>query len=282
MQTVQLAHNIEIPILGFGVYQIAPEATEQAVIQAVAAGYRHIDTAQAYMNETEVGRGIARCGVARGELFVTTKVWVENAGEAAAEASLNRSFGRLGLDYLDLVLIHQPYGDTYGTWRVLERWQQAGRIRAIGVSNFTPDRAVDLGIFNRVMPQVNQIEINPFHQRVQQVAELQNAGIAVEAWAPFAEGKNGIFQNPVLVQIGQQYGKSPAQIITRWLVERGIIVLAKSAKPERMAENLNVFDFALSDEDKAAIATLDAGASQFFDHQTVERVRQVKEWVFNV
>lgn len=207
MQTIQLANGIPIPVLGFGVYQIPPEETEQAVINAVRAGYRHIDTAQAYVNESEVGRGIARCGVAREELFVTTKVWVENAGEEAAAASLERSLQRLNLSYIDMVLIHQPYGDVYGTWRALERYQAAGKIRAIGVSNFTPDRAVDLGIFNQVMPQANQIEINPFHQRNEQIAALQSEGIAVEAWAPFAEGKNGIFQNPVLAAIGKNTAK---------------------------------------------------------------------------
>jgi len=181
-----------------------------------------------------------------------------------------------------MVLIHQPYGDVYGTWRALERYQAAGKIRAIGVSNFTPDRAVDLGIFNQVMPQANQIEINPFHQRNEQIAALQSEGIAVEAWAPFAEDKNGIFQNPVLAAIGKKYGKSVAQVIIRWLVERDIVVLAKSVKPERMAENLNVFDFALSDEDKAAIAGLDTGESQFMNHQSIECVREVKSWVFDV
>ena len=273
MKTFKLNNNIQIPSLGFGVFQIPPEETEQAVIDAVKAGYRHIDTAQAYVNETEVGLGIQNCGIPREELFITTKVWVENAGYEAAKASLERSLGRLNLDYIDMVLIHQPYGDVYGTWRALEEYQAAGKIRAIGVSNFTPDRAVDLGTFNRVMPQANQIEINPFHQRVQQVAELQAENTVVEAWAPFAEGKNDIFRNPVLSKIGAKYGKSVAQVITRWLIERGIVVLAKSTKPERMAENLNVFDFELTDEDKAEIATLDGGASQFIDHQTVETVK---------
>ena len=282
MQTIQLANGIPIPVLGFGVYQIPPEETEQAVINAVRAGYRHIDTAQAYVNESEVGRGIANCGVAREELFVTTKVWLENAGEEASAASLERSFARLNLDYIDMVLVHQPYGDVHGTWRTLERYQAAGRIRAIGVSNFAPEHALDLGLSNRVMPQTNQIEINPFHQRSAEVAALQAEGIAVEAWAPFAEGKNGIFQNPVLAAIGKKYGKSVAQVIIRWLVERDIVVLAKSVKPERMAENLNVFDFALSDEDKAAIAGLDTGESQFMNHQSIECVREVKSWVFDV
>ena len=281
MQSIKMNNGVEIPALGFGVFQIVPEETEQAVVDAIAAGYRHIDTAQAYVNETEVGRGIARSGIAREELFVTTKVWIENAGEVAATASLDRSLKRLNLDYIDLVLIHQPYGDVYGTWRALEKYQAAGKIRAIGVSNFTPDRAVDLGLFNRVMPQVNQIEINPFHQRAREVAELQGEGIAVQAWAPFAEGKNDIFRNPLLAAIGAKYGKSVAQVIVRWLVERDIVVLAKSSKAERMAENLDVFDFALDDDDKAAIATLESGQS-LFSREPLERVKWISGIRFNV
>ena len=282
MKTFNLNNNIQIPSLGFGVFQIPPEETEQAVINAIKAGYRHIDTAQAYVNETEVGLGIRNCGIPREELFITTKVWVENAGYEAAKASLEHSLSRLNLDYIDMVLIHQPYGDVYGTWRALEEYQAAGKIRAIGVSNFTPDRVVDLGTFKHVMPQANQIEINPFHQRVQQVEQLQVENIIVETWAPFAEGKNDIFRNPVLSKIGAKYGKSVAQVITRWLIERGIVVLAKSTKPERMAENLNMFDFELTDEDKAEIATLDGGASQFINHQTVETVKWMKTRLFNV
>ncbi len=281
MQTLTLANGVKIPVLGFGVYQIPLAETEQAVIDAIRAGYRHIDTAQAYLNESEVGRGIQRSGVAREELFITTKIWLENANEAAAAASLERSLSRLNLDYIDLVLIHQPYGDVYGTWRALEQYQAAGKIRAIGVSNFTPDRAVDLGLFNRVMPQVNQIEINPFHQRAREVAELQGEGIAVQAWAPFAEGKNDIFRNPLLAAIGAKYGKSVAQVIVRWLVERDIVVLAKSSKAERMAENLDVFDFALDDDDKAAIATLESGQS-LFSREPLERVKWISGIRFNV
>lgn len=285
MQTLTLSNGVEIPVLGFGVFQIPPAETEQAVVDAVQAGYRHIDTAQAYMNETEVGRGIARCmenGVAREALFVTTKVWIDNAGYENAKASLERSFARLKLDYIDLVLIHQPFSDVYGTWRTLEEFYAAGKIRAIGVSNFSPDRAVDLGTFNQVMPQVNQIEINPFRQRVAEIAALQAENIVVEAWAPFAEGKNGIFQNPVLSEIAQKHGKSIAQVIVRWLVEQNIVVLAKSTKPERMAENLNVFDFALDDEDKTAITTLHQEGSLFFDHQTVDAVKMMANYHFDV
>ena len=266
MQNITLNNGVKIPVLGFGVFQIPPEETEQAVIAAIKAGYRHIDTAQAYINETEVGLGIKNSGVAREELFVTTKIWVENFGYEAAKASLDRSLSRLNLDYIDMVLIHQPYGDSYGTWRALEEYQAAGKIRAIGVSNFSPVRAVDLGLFNKVMPQANQIEINPFQQKTEAVAALQAEGIAVEAWAPFAEGKNDIFH------------KSVAQVITRWLIDRDIIVLVKSTKPERMAENLNVFDFALSDEDKAEIAKLDGTFAAIMNHDTVDNLKRIYAW----
>ena len=278
MQNFTLNNGVQIPVLGFGVFQIPPAETEQAVISAIKAGYRHIDTAQVYMNETEVGLGIKNSGVAREELFITTKIWVENFGYEAAKASLDRSLGRLNLDYIDMVLIHQPYGNSYGTWRALEEYQAAGKIRAIGVSNFSPVRAVDLGLFNKVMPQANQIEINPFQQKNEAVVALQAEGIAVEAWAPFAEGKNDIFHNPVLSKIGAKYGKSVAQVITRWLIEREIVVLAKSTRPERMAENLNVFDFALSDEDKAQIATLDGGAEPIFNHELISSLKMLHAW----
>ena len=281
-QTVTINNGAQMPLLGFGVFQIPQTETADVVAAAIRAGYRHIDTAQSYLNETEVGQGIRQSAVAREDLFVTTKIWVENAGEVAAQASLERSFAHLKFDYLDLVLIHQPHGDYYDTWRVLEEWQAAGKIRSIGVSNFTPDRVVDLGLFNKVMPQVNQIEINPFHQRAEQIAALKNEGVIVQAWAPFAEGKNDIFQNEILNRIAQKHGKSAAQIILRWLVEQEISVLAKSVKPERMAQNLAVFDFALDANDRAAIATLDLGKSQFMDHQSIERVRFVKNTVFGV
>ncbi|MBH5329070.1 aldo/keto reductase [Eikenella sp. S3360] len=282
MQTFTLNNGVQIPALGFGVFQIPPEETEQAVIAAIKAGYRHIDTAQAYVNETEVGRGIKNCGIPREEIFVTSKVWVENYGYEAAKASLERSLARLGCGYIDLMLLHQPFNDIYGAWRALEEYQAAGKIRAIGVSNFTADRVLDLGLYNKVMPAVNQIEINPFHQQAEQVAGLLAEGIVPEAWGPFAEGKFGIFENPVLAAIGKKYGKSIAQVVTRWLIERGIVVLAKSTKPERMAENLNVFDFALTEEDKAAIAKLDVGKSQIISHTDLAMVRQFKEWVFGV
>lgn len=282
MQTIKLNNEVEIPVLGFGVFQIAPEQTEEAVKNAIKAGYRHIDTAQGYLNETETGKGIRNSGVDRKEIFVTSKVWVENAGYESAKASIERSLSRLDIGYIDLMLIHQPYGDVYGTWRALEEFYKEGKIRAIGVSNFMPDRLVDLGIFNTVMPAVNQIEINPFFQREEWVQTLQNEGIVVEAWAPFAEGKNGIFNNPTLKQIGEKYGKSVAQVILRWLVERGIVVLAKSVNPERMAENLNIFDFQLSEEDKNTIAKLDIKQSQFINHTDVNVVKWMKTRIFNV
>lgn len=282
MQTVKMTNGINIPVLGFGTYQIVREGTEQAVINAIQAGYRHIDTAQAYLNETEVGNGIRHSGIKREEIFLTTKIWVENAGYNNAKASIERSLSRLGLEYIDLMLIHQPYGDVYGTWRALEEYHQQGIIRTIGVSNFSADRAVDLGVFNRVMPHVNQIEINPFHQRGHLINELKNEGIIPEAWAPFAEGKGDIFNNPVLIQIAEKYKKSVAQIIIRWLVEQEIVVLCKTTNPDRMKENLDIFDFSLSHQDKAEISKLDSNESQFINHASVSAVKWMATRLFNV
>lgn len=274
MQTVKLNNGVEVPILGFGTYQITdPKQAETSVKEAIKAGYRHIDTAQSYMNEEAVGRGIADSGVPREELFITTKIWVENVSYDGVKSSFERSLKRLGLQYVDLLLIHQPYNDVYGAWRAMEELQEAGKVRAIGISNFAVDRAVDLAEFNKVTPQVNQIEINPFQQQVKNIEALKAEGIMPEAWAPFAEGKNDIFNNPTLVEIGEKYGKSVAQVITRWLVEQEIIVLAKSIKPERMAENIDVFDFELTEEDKKEIATLNTGESQFFSHADPEMIR---------
>ena len=282
MQTFTLNNGVQIPVLGFGVFQIPPAKTAQAVAEAIKAGYRHIDTAQAYANEGEVGQGVKQSGVPRGELFITGKIWVENYGYEAAKASLERSLSRLDCGYIDLMLLHQPFNDIYGAWRALEEYQAAGKIRAIGVSNFTADRVIDLGIFNKVMPAADQIEINPFHQQAAQVDTLRAEGIVPEAWGPFAEGKFGIFENPVLAAIAKKYGKSIAQVIIRWLIERGIVVLAKSTKPARMAENLAVFDFTLDDDDKAQIATLDVGKSQIISHTDPAMVRQFKAWVFGI
>jgi 2,5-diketo-D-gluconate reductase A len=274
MQTVKLNNGIDIPILGFGTYQITdPKEAEQAVIDAIRAGYRHIDTAQSYMNEEAVGRGLAASGVPREELFVTTKIWVENVSYEGVKESFQRSLQRLNLDYVDLLLLHQPYNDVYGAWRAMEELQEAGKIRAIGISNFAVDRAVDLAEFNKVVPQMNQIEINPFNQQTKNIEALKAEGIMPEAWAPFAEGKKDIFTNELLTNIGRKYQKSVAQVIVRWLIEQEIVVLAKSVKPERMAENLAVFDFSLTDEDKAAIATLNEGESQFFSHADPEMIK---------
>lgn len=273
MKTIKLNETIEIPALGFGVFQIPQEQTKDAVVNAIQAGYRHIDTAQSYMNETEVGEGIKASGIDRSELFVTTKVWIENVNYEDTLKSIERSLERLQLDYIDLVLIHQPYNDVYGSWKALEELQENGKIKAIGVSNFGVDRVVDLGIHNKVQPQVNQIEINPFHQQEDEVQSLQKEGVLVEAWAPFAEGKNNLFSNETLQNIGDKYGKSIAQVVLRWLVERDIVVLAKSVNPERMKQNLDIFDFELTDEDTAQIATLDSNDSQFFSHADPEMIK---------
>lgn len=283
MKTVKLNNSVEVPILGFGTYQItdAGEA-EQAVKEAIAAGYRHIDTAQSYMNEEAVGRGIAASGVDRKELFITTKIWVENVSYKGVMSSFDRSLKRLGLDYIDLLLIHQPYNDVYGAWMAMEELQAQGKIKAIGVSNFGVDRVVDLAAFNDITPQVNQIEINPFQQQSKNIEALRKEGVAVEAWAPFAEGENDIFTNPILTKIAEKYGKSVAQVILRWLIEQDIIVLAKSVKPERMAQNLAVFDFELSEEDKSAIATLNQGESQFFSHADPEMVKWMASRKINI
>ncbi|WP_145476921.1 aldo/keto reductase [Staphylococcus warneri] len=273
MKTIKLNETIEIPALGFGVFQIPQEQTKDSVVNAIQAGYRHIDTAQSYMNETEVGEGIKASGIDRSELFVTTKVWIENVNYENTLKSIERSLERLKLDYIDLVLIHQPYNDVYGSWKALEELQENGKIKAIGVSNFGVDRVVDLGIHNNVQPQVNQIEINPFHQQEDEVQSLQKEGVLVEAWAPFAEGKNNLFSNETLQNIGDKYGKSIAQVVLRWLVEKDIVVLAKSVNPERMKQNLDIFDFELTDEDKAQIATLDSNDSQFFSHADPEMIK---------
>ncbi|AHI56821.1 aldo/keto reductase [Listeria ivanovii] len=283
MKTVKLNNGVEIPILGFGTFQITdPSEAETAVKEAIKAGYRHIDTAQSYMNEEAVGRGIASSGVDRKELFITTKVWVENTSYQGVISSFERSLKRLGLDYVDLLLIHQPFNDVYGAWLAMEELQKEGKIRAIGVSNFAVDKVVDLAEFNEIVPQVNQIEINPFQQQTKNIEALKAEGIMPEAWAPFAEGKNNIFSNPILVNIGEKYNKSVAQVILRWLVEKDIITLAKSVKPERMKENLAIFDFELTEYDKVAIATLNEGESQFFSHADPDMIRWMASRKLNV
>ncbi len=278
MQTVKLNHGVEIPILGFGVFQITdPAECESCVIDAIQTGYSHIDTAASYMNEAAVGRGIKHSGVAREELFITTKLWIQSHGYEDTLKAFDRSLNRLQLDYIDLYLIHQPYGDVYGEWRAMEELYQQGKIRAIGVSNFHPDRIMDLMIHNQITPAVNQIEVNPLHQQIETQKFLRDNGIQVEAWAPFAEGKDNIFQNELLLSIAAKHNKSVAQVILRWLVQRGIVALSKTTHKERMIENISVFDFELSTEDMAAIATLDTKTSRFFDHRDPEMVKWLGE-----
>jgi 2,5-diketo-D-gluconate reductase A len=274
MQTIKLNNGVEIPILGFGVFQIAdPAECERSVVDAIQTGYNHIDTAASYMNEEAVGRGIKQSGVAREKLFITTKLWIQSNGYEGTLKAFERSLKRLQVDYLDLYLIHQPFGDVYGEWQAMEELYQQGKVRAIGVSNFQPDRIMDLMIHNKILPAVNQIEVNPFHQQIDTQTFLQDNNVQVEAWAPFAEGKNNIFQNETLLSIAAKHNKSVAQVILRWLVQRGIIALAKSTRKERMMENINVLDFELSAEDMAAITTLDTKTSSFFDHRDPAMVK---------
>lgn len=274
MQTIKLNNGIEIPILGFGVFQITDcDECERSVADAIQVGYRHIDTAASYQNEEAVGRGIKQSGVARGDLFITTKLWIQSNGYEGTRKAFANSLRRLQMETIDLYLIHQPYGDVYGEWRAMEELLEEGRVRAIGVSNFPPDRIMDLMIHNKITPAVNQIEVNPFQQQLDTQKFLLDNNIQVEAWAPFAEGKNNIFQNEVLLSIASKHKKSIAQVILRWLVQREIIALAKSTRKERMMENINVFDFELSAEDMALITTVDTRTSSFFDHRNPDMVK---------
>ncbi|MET9605988.1 aldo/keto reductase [Streptomyces sp. NPDC006512] len=267
MRTVTLNNGVEMPVLGFGVYQIPPEQTERAVGDALAAGYRSLDTAAAYGNEEAVGRAIRASGIPREELFVTTKLWVSDTGEDRTRRAFETSLRKLGLDHLDLYLIHQPYGDVYGSWRAMEALHRQGLTRAIGVSNFHGDRLVDLIDHNEVTPAVNQVETHPFHQRTADQELMRGRGVQIESWGPFAEGRNGLFTHPELGKIAAAHGKSVAQVVLRWLVQRDVVVIPKSVRAERMAENLDVFDFELTADQMTAIATLDTGASVFFDHR---------------
>jgi 2,5-diketo-D-gluconate reductase A len=268
MRNVTLNNGVEMPILGFGVYQIPPEDTQQTVEAALAIGYRHLDTAAAYRNERAVGQAIAASGIPRGELFVTTKLWIHSQPtETKARIALEKSLERLGLDVLDLYLIHQPLGDYYGSWRAMQTALGEGIVRAIGVSNFYPDRLVDLIEHNDVVPAVNQIETHPFFQRADYQPLMRERGVQIESWGPFAEGRNGLFTDPLLSDIAAAHGKSVAQVVLRWLIQRDVVVIPKSVRPDRMAENFDVFGFELTDDDMARIATLDTGASVFFDHR---------------
>lgn len=268
MDYVKLNNGVEMPILGFGVYQIPKEETKEAVLNAVKIGYRSIDTAQSYFNEKEVGDAIVECGVPREELFITTKIWIDNYGYEKCKKSVEESLEKLQTDYIDLVLLHQPFADYYGAYRALEELNEEGKIRAIGISNFYPDRVVDISLFGRkIVPAVNQIEVNPFNQRDLDKEVMDKLGVQIEAWAPFGEGRSGMFTNETLVKIGKKYGKTAAQVILRWLIQRGVVVVCKSTHIERMGENFDVFDFELSGEDMEEISSLETKTSLFFDHQ---------------
>ena len=278
MRYVTLSNGVEMPILGLGVYQVSDlDECERIVNDALKIGYRSIDTASAYFNEEAVGRAIKNIVIPRKDIFVTTKIWISDAGEESALKAFDVSMQKLGLDYLDLYLIHQPFNDYYGSWRAMEKLYKEGRIRAIGVSNFYPDRLVDLLSHNEITPMVNQIEVNPFFQQHDVQSIFENHKVQMESWASFAEGKNEIFQNPLLTNIGEKYGKSAAQIILRWLIQRGIVVIPKSVHKDRLIQNFNVFDFELSDREMGQIKSLDTGKSQFLEHTDYETAK----WLTN-
>lgn len=276
---VTLNNGVQMPLLGFGVYQMRDAAEcEQSVLEAIRVGYRLIDTAAVYGNEEAVGRAIQRSGVAREELFITTKLWQSDAGDERTLRAFDRSLQRLQLDYLDLYLIHQPYGDIYGAWRAMEQLNRAGRVRAIGVSNFHADRVMDLIVHNEIAPAVNQIETHPFFQQIENQQFLQENGVQLESWGPFAEGRDNMFENELLSAIGATHHKSVAQVILRWLIQRNIVAIPKSVRAERIAENFNIFDFHLSDEEMARIATLNRSTSSFFDHSDPVMVKRMGEF----
>lgn len=278
MKTVKLNNGIEMPILGYGVYQVTPEECERCVLDALSVGYRSVDTAQVYFNEEGVGNAISKCGIPRDELFITTKVWVSNAGYEKAKASIDESLRKLQSDYIDLLLIHQPFGDYYGTYRAMEEAYKAGKVRAIGVSNFYPDRLVDLAECCEIKPAVNQVETHVFNQQIEPQKIMDEYGIRVMSWGPFAEGKNDFFTNELLKTIGEKYGKSVAQVALRYLIQRDVIVIPKSTHKKRMIENMDVFDFSLSEEDMQAITTLDQKKSLFLSHTDPEIVK----WMINM
>ena len=278
MQQVTLNNGVQMPVLGFGVFQITDaNECQRSVVDAIETGYRLIDTAASYMNEEAVGKGLRASGIARDQLFVTSKLWVQEAGYERTLQAIDTSLRRLQLDYLDLYLIHQPFGDVHGSWRAMEDAYRAGKLRAIGFSNFQPDRLMDIKAFNEIPPAVNQVEVNPFQQQLESVPFMQEIGVQPEAWAPFAEGRNGLFQNDVLLAIAARHGKSVGQVVLRWLVQRGIVALAKSVRKERMAENIAIFDFELSDVDMAGIAALDTNTSSFFSHRDPAIVKWMSE-----
>lgn len=268
IETVKLNNGVEMPLLGFGVFQVHDaDECERSVYDAIQTGYRLIDTAASYMNEEAVGRAITKSGVPREELFITTKLWVQDAGYENTKKAFEKSLKKLQLDYLDLYLIHQPYSDVHGSWRAMEELYHEGRTRAIGVSNFHPDRVMDIISFNKIIPAVNQIETHPFHQQIETQKFLQENGVQIESWAPFAEGKHDLFKNELLSSIGIKYNKSIAQVVLRWLTQRGVVAIPKSVHKERMEENIDIFDFRLNDEDMQQIQSLDQKVSAFFDHR---------------
>ena len=279
MEYVTLNNGVKMPILGFGVYQIPKEVCSRCVLDAIKVGYRSIDTAQSYFNEAEVGEAISECGVPRSELFITTKVWIDNYGYENCKKSVEESLKKLKSDYIDLVLLHQPFGDYYGAYKALEELYEEGKIRAIGVSNFYPDRLTDICLFGRkIIPSVNQVEVNPLNAQFSSQENMEKYGVKMEAWAPFGEGRNNLFTNEVLVNIGKKYNKSAAQVMLRWLIQRGVIVACKSTHIERMEENFNVFEFKLSNDDMEEIKKLNQNNSLFFNHQDPKMV----EWFDNI
>jgi 2,5-diketo-D-gluconate reductase A len=278
MQYITLSNGVKMPQLGYGVYQVTKEECERCVLDALKVGYRHIDTAQAYYNEEEVGNAIKKSGIPRKEIFLTTKVWVTNYGYEQTIKCVEDSLKKLQTDYIDLMLLHQPFGDYYGAWRALEDLYEKGILKSIGISNFYPDRMIDLTCFSRIKPMVNQVETHPFNQQIEAQQWMKKYGVQIEAWAPFGEGRGDMFTNPTIAAIGKKYNKSVAQVILRWELQRGIVVIPKSTHIERMQENFNVFDFTLSDEDMQIMASLDKRQSSFFSHQDPTTV----EWFMNL
>lgn len=266
MEYVTLSNGLKMPILGYGVYQVTQKECERCVMDALAAGYRLIDTAQSYFNEEQIGSAIKKSGVARDDIFLTSKVWVEHYGYDACRRSVEASLRKLQTNYIDLMLLHQPFSDYYGAYRALEDMYEEGKLRAIGISNFYPDRMVDIASFAKIRPMVNQVETHPLNQQTEAKKWMDKYGVQIEAWAPFGEGRGGLFENDVLKEIGAKYGKTTAQIMLRWNIQRGVVVLPKSTHKERMIENLNVFDFVLNDEDMTKIAAMDTATSSFFSH----------------